>query len=160
MEYLAMIGSDPRLGGDFLLKCPFIKTDAGRSTSKRPRQSNDCTVRALALAADAEYDTAYDTLAEAGRKCARGFDFRTWAKTAEFNGYRFTWTSFPAVKDKIRETPVTFALAHSQGRFILRCSKHVLVCIDGTVMDVTQYQGVMGLEYRCVYAAWHVVKQP
>lgn len=59
-------------GKPYLLSYPWICTDAGRSQSKRPRQSNDCTVRALALALDCPYDQAYDTLKTAGRIASRG----------------------------------------------------------------------------------------
>lgn len=38
----------------------WVKSDAGRSESRRPRQKNDCTVRALALALELRYDDAYD----------------------------------------------------------------------------------------------------
>lgn len=157
MSYLCMLGSHPQYGGDYRLRVPFVETDAGRGSSRRPRQSNDCTVRALALAAGAEYDIAYDTLAAAGRKCGRGFHFRAWAKAEAFGGYRFNWLACPAIKGRLRETPVTFALAHSQGRFILRCAKHVLACVDGVVMDMSKNQGPMGLENRCVYGAWELV---
>lgn len=151
-----MMGSHPSFGGPYRLRCDFKQTDAGRSTSRRPKQSNDCTVRALASACDVEYDHAYDMLAQAGRKSGHGFDFRSWSKDIDFAGYRFQWMSFPAIKGRLRETPVTFAIAHKEGRFVLRCAKHVLACVDGVVMDETQHQGPMGLENRCVYGAWHV----
>ena len=143
---LAMIGS--REGERFLFTVPFDQHDAGRSTSKRPRQTNDCTVRALASAAGAEYDRVYDTLAAAGRKGARGFDIRTWAKRAEFNGYRFAWLGFPAVKGMWRVNPVLFALKFPEGRFILRTAKHVIACVDGRISDTTN-----AIEGRCVYGA-------
>lgn len=49
----------------------YVRCDAGRSASRRPRQKNDCTVRALALARGLTYDEAYDTLKAAGRGLRR-----------------------------------------------------------------------------------------
>ena len=41
--------------------------DGGRSQSKRPKQKNDCTVRALAVSAQMSYDDAYTILKKYGR---------------------------------------------------------------------------------------------
>ncbi len=60
------------------LAYPWVCTDGGRASSSRPRQRNDCTVRALAIAGGLSYDDAYDLLKEAGRKCSRGFQFSAW----------------------------------------------------------------------------------
>lgn len=145
-DQIAFIGC--RNGERFLFTVPFDKHDAGRSLSRRPRQSKDCTVRALATAASAPYDVAYDALMKSGRKAARGFDIRAWARTAEFNGFRFAWLSFPAVKGQWRVNPVTFALAFPQGRFILRVAGHVLACVDGRVSDICKSS-----QNSCVYGA-------
>lgn len=122
----------------------FKKSDAGRSASRRPRQSNDCTVRAYALAAGIAYDEAYDLLAEAGRKSGRGFGFR---KFIEAKGY--VWIGFPAVKGERRMNPYRFAAEHPHGRFILKTAKHVFPVIDGVILD-----DVPPRLDRCVYGAW------
>lgn len=152
MTELAITGS--RNGQHFVQRCRFLKTDAGRGASRRPRQSNDCTVRAIALAAGLPYDAAYDRCAEEGRRCGRGMHLKDWLPVATVNGYRFVWTPCPAVKGEWRENPVTFANRHPSGRFILKLAKHVLACVDGVVMDTTEHQGPMGLGWRCVYGAW------
>lgn len=146
----ACIGS--RDGERFLFTAPFDQHDAGRSQSRRPKQTSDCTVRALATSAGAAYDDAYEALLGAGRKAGRGFNFRAWAKTNSFNGYRFVWVAFPAVKGMWRVNPVTFALACPEGRFILRTSKHVLACVNGRISDTSR-----GAEASCVYGAWVLV---
>lgn len=151
-ETFAFVGSR---GGSFLFVVPFDLTDAGRSTSRRPRQSNDCTVRALARTTGAAYDDAYDALMKGGRKAGRGFNFRAWAKGREFNGYRFEWIGFPAVKGFWRVNPVTFALMFPEGRFILRTAKHVLACVDGRISDLGR-----GAENSCVYGAWKLAEIP
>ena len=130
---------------------PFVPTDGGRAASKRPRQRNDCTVRALALACGVTYDSAYDELAEAGRRCGRGFEFGTWAGTAHFAGRTFRWIGFPAVKGQQRMNPAGFADQHPRGRYILKTAKHVLACVDGMLHDTAAPD-----PGRCVYGAWAV----
>lgn len=46
-------------------------TDGGKSTSKRNKNKNDCTVKAIAIAFGMPYDQAYDAMASAGRQCSR-----------------------------------------------------------------------------------------
>lgn len=67
-------------GHAYGLAYPWLPSDAGRSASRRARQRNDCTVRALAMVHEMPYDQAYDLLAAAGRKCGKGFQFKTWMK--------------------------------------------------------------------------------
>lgn len=57
---------------------PIIKlnyTDAGRSTSKRPKQNNDCTVVCFAVLFNLPYDEAFDILNKQGRQNNKGFHF-------------------------------------------------------------------------------------
>jgi hypothetical protein len=153
IEGLTNIASIGCLGQEYLHAAPLKFSDGGRSKSRRPRQKNDCTVVALANATGADYDTCYDTLAKAGRKCSRGFSFRVWAKTARFEGWSFREMSFPAVKGMRRVNPASFALKHTEGRFILKVSKHVMACVDGVIVDAYRSAGD-----RCVYGAWELVR--
>lgn len=134
----------------FCLSYPAILTDGGRAGSKRPRQKNDCTVRALALALDLAYDDAYDRLADAGRKCARGFAFPKWMNQQPWA----TKMSFPAVKGMPRMNPATFVKQFPQGRFICQVAKHVLVVLDGVVYDAFENR-----PDRCIYVAWAIVSE-
>jgi hypothetical protein len=125
----------------------WVKTDAGRSESQRPRQKNDCTVRALASARGLTYDEAYDELKQAGRKCGRGFAIQVWLNAQP-------WAlklPFPAVKGERRMNPVTFVAQFPLGNFICRSSKHVFAVIDGKVLDEVKIRGD-----RCIYTAWRV----
>jgi hypothetical protein len=130
----------------------FRLSDAGRATSKRPKQHNDCTVRALSTACSISYDEAYELLAKAGRKCGRGFHFRAFALAAEVAGYKFRWVPFPAKKGHPRMRPGSFTQEFPDGRFILRTAKHVMACVDGTIFDSFQPN-----DNRCVYGAWQLV---
>jgi len=129
------------------LPFPTILTDAGRLQSKRSRQSNDCTVRALATVLAVPYDSAYDFLASKGRRSGRGFKL-----SSVVDGQRWaTKTPFPARKGEPRMNLGTFVATHTEGRFIAKCAKHVIAIVDGVVFD----------EYpprpdRCVYTAWAI----
>lgn len=129
------------------LEYSWICTDGGRASSTRPKQKNDCTVRALAIARNLPYDEAYDLLRNAGRKCSRKFDFVKWMDTQPWS----TKISFPAVKGQRRMTPAQFCRDFPKGTFILRVTNHVLVVKDGFVYDAFENR-----PDRCVYACWSV----
>lgn len=131
----------------------FIATDAGRLLSRRPRQRNDCTVRALVSACGVPYDDAYDLLSEAGRKSGKGFEFRSWAdRSGSCGGFRFVWIPFQAVRGERRMDPARFAVSHPHGRYVLKTAKHVIACVDGKVHDEERPRAG-----RCVYGAWELV---
>lgn len=123
------------------------ETDAGRSLSKRPKQSNDCTVRALALARSLPYDAAYDLLAAVGRKSWRGFALDEWLKSQSWA----TKMAFPAIKGQRRMNPATFCQQFPKGIFICRVAKHVFTVIDGVVHDTFASR-----PDRCIYTAWRI----
>jgi hypothetical protein len=151
VRLLDAIGS--RDGEQYLHVVELRLTDAGRSSSRRPKQRNDCTVRALATVTGLPYDEVYDAVAKAGRKSARGFDLMGWArKGGTLGGFRFVWESYPATPGYPRVNPVTFALKRRTGRYILRVSKHVVACVDGVVYDDHKLNG-----HRCVYGALKAV---
>ena len=132
---------------------PFVYNDAGRLQSKRSKQKNDCTVRALALSAEADYDVAYDLLKDRGRKASRGFLFPNRASDDCALGYKFIWQSFPAVKGQKRMNPERFAKEFPNGVYICRTAKHVYVVRDGVANDIFQNR-----PDRCIYGCWKVVK--
>lgn len=126
---------------------PFQLNDAGRSTSKRPKQKNDCTVRAVALARALPYDTAYELMAEEGRKSGTGFDLVKWLDNQD-------WAkkiAFPAVKGQKRMNPVSFTETYPKGIYICRVAKHVFTVIDGAVMDTEKPRSNC-----CIYTAWFI----
>lgn len=129
-------------------------TDAGRSDSKRPKQRNDCTVRALTLVAEIPYDEAYDYLAKRGRKCSRGTFFPKRRGDDSAFGLAFIWQSFPAEKGKRRMNIGDFCEAHPTGTYIARTAKHVFAVIDGVVYDAHRQA-----PYRCVYGCWKVLTE-
>lgn len=126
---------------------PWAYSDAGRAASRRPRQGNDCTVRALAIARGLSYDEAYDLLAHAGRRSGQRLNLGPWLSEQ-------AWArkiAFPAVKGQPRMTPPSFCTRFAQGRFICKAAKHVFAVVDGVVYD-TEPVG----DRRCIYTAWRI----
>lgn len=141
-----------------IIPTKFVKTDAGRSGSRRPKQTNDCSVRALALAAGITYDEAYDFLAAKGRQSGRGFNLRrtlnAHAMTHEpLLGHRIIKHSFPAVSGFPRMKVGTFCMEYTNGRFITNQAKHMAAVIDGYLHDEEWNC------FRCVYNAFEFVKE-
>lgn len=126
----------------------YTYSDGGRAASKRPRQKNDCTVRAYAIAFGIPYDPAYDTLSDAGRKCSSGFDINEFLN----NHPRAEKISFPAVKGRERMNPMAFYERFGdKGTYICRTAGHVYAVVNGVVHDTHAPRGD-----RCIYAAWKI----
>jgi hypothetical protein len=137
---------------------PFVKTDGGRSQSKRSRSKidrGDCTVRAVAIACGITYDEAIDALNPdgSGTSIADGqFLFNHIMSNRTINGWRFEWVGFPAVKGQPRMNPPTFSKQFPIGRFICSEAHHVVACIDGV-----RYDTKPTYPRRCIYGAWQLV---
>ena len=127
---------------------PHQTNDGGRSTSRRPKQKNDCMVRALALVCGIPYDTAYDWFAAQGRRCSRGTSVKAFDTPSLF-GHRLEKLSFHAVAGERRMNPVTFAERYKTGKYIVRVAKHVFAFIDGVAYDIHEER-----DDRCIYVAW------
>jgi len=137
-------GFDPRRGGYFGLEYQWVFNDGGRAGSKRPRQNNDCTVRALAISFNRDYDDVYDELKTAGRKCSRGFFFTDWAKE-----HVLVRTTKPAVKGECRYCLSDFCRDHPKGIYIIQVARHVFAVVNGVVQDTFRER-----PDRCVYSFW------
>ena len=131
---------------------PWVESDGGRALSKRPKQKNDCTVRAVALVFSLSYDKAYEMLKSAGRKSHDGFYINEWADEVLINGKRLRWQPFQAIKGQKRMNPVTFAQQFNKGRWIVRTAGHVFAFIDGVA-----YDDIREPDGRCIYGAWELV---
>lgn|ERR1017187_71118 len=136
----------------------FQFNDAGRSQSKRPKQSNDCTVRALALAFNLDYDAAYDFLAKEGRECSRGFFIREFLDEICLNdrilfGLKLKRISFPAISGQPRMNVKRFCNQFYQETFLLRMSKHVAVVREGILLDTHDCRN----GEKCVYLAYQIL---
>lgn len=129
----------------------LCETDAGRGQSRRPRQKDDCTVRALSIARGLAYDAAYDLLKSAGRKSHRGFGLKKWLEGQPWAER----VSFPAVAGESRMNIAAFCQSHPTGTWIVRVAKHVFCVRSGVVHDDFEQSPL-----RCVYSAWAIDKAP
>jgi len=135
-----------------------ISDDGGRSESKRPKQKNDCTVRATALTFGIPYDEAYDAMKNAGRKCSDGtprtISLKVWNDLAEKFNKKIIKHSFVGIKGEQRMYVAAFCVLHTNGKFIINQAGHHAAVIDGYLHDinVTAY----GLQ-RCVYNAFQII---
>ena len=139
----------------------FITDDAGRSCSRRAKQSNDCTVRALAKACSLNYDTAYDYLTDNGRVCSKGYFLNhhldiTAKRDSLIFGYKVRRLPFPAVKGQERMNIWRFLEQYNNGIYIIRVSKHMATIINGYLYDDKFFSRD---PFRCVYTAYQLIKQ-
>jgi len=137
-----------------LLEIPVVVTDGGRHKSKRPKQHNDCTVIALAVALKVPYDAAYDILKNAGRRPNDGFftasymNRQKWCKTLK--------TGIGVQKFS------TFFQKHPIGTFLLIVLEswetgrtHAVTLRDGTLYDCLN--GDITVEGK-ILNAWKVIE--
>jgi hypothetical protein len=126
----------------------FIQDDAGRAKSKRPKQRNDCTVRALSTILTRPYDEVFDLLADAGRKSSKPFDLEAWARKntiVDGAGYqRYFWLDkMPYTKPKAgpgtRYRIWDFLKDRSTGPYIVSSASHVFAVYGGEMHDDTPW---------------------
>lgn len=135
----------------------FHMADGGRSTSKRPKQKQDCTVRALALATGVSYDVAYDFLMSWGRVSSQKFKMVDFLREAERSDitildHHLVRHVFLAVKGKKRMSVGEFPKGHPTGKYIICQAKHVSAVLSGVVCDEEWNPE------RCVYTAYEFVR--
>lgn len=109
-------------------------------------ESNDCTVVALALAAQIHYKDAWSRFAISGRCNCRGFHFDNWARKQEgktINGYQL----------------VRVSNWEPTGRFIVtiqvsRTAGHAFAVIDGKALDLVKIRPNVRIK-----SVWKLVRQ-
>lgn len=132
---------------------PFVKFDAGKMLSRRPKNKDDCTVVAMAAVLCLPYDRAFEMMRMAGRKSSRKFDFTSWAEAEakKIDGVFKYGKTFPAVKGEPRMTIKAFLQQCPTGVYVISTAKHVAAVINGVVY--AQFQEHTN---RCVYRCWRV----
>ena len=132
-----------------LIPIKFIYSDAGRSTSKRSKQRNDCVIRSIALAFNQSYDDIYDRMKEMGRECGRGTQKVIWQ---EWLNTQTKKISFPAIKGQPRMFLKKLINEYNCGIYLIHTAKHLTVCKNGIIYD-TSYPD----ENKCVYNIWLII---
>ena len=132
----------------------LTKTDGGKLQDGFEHETNDCGVRALAIAANLGYTKAHELLKAEGRRDRKGTK-QSWIEIAlgkadivfdkivpglVITGY----ASYrkPTLTDTIRQ--------YSTGRYILITNRHGLALIDGIVHDAGQISGPR-TQVRAIY---------
>lgn len=127
----------------------FARDDGGRSESRRPKQRNDCAVRAYAIATGRPYDEVYDRFSLGGRRASEGTDKAFTA--ALFRLECWDELTFPAVKGRRRMNPPSFVASYPEGRWIVSTAKHLTAVVDGVWRDEFAPD-----QDRCIYRAWRM----
>lgn len=121
-----------------------LSVDRGVTCSS---ESNDCTVRSLANAADVPYDVAHRVLKKHGRKDRRGATFKTLHAAYEECGFRLVKvcgdgkrSRFAAQHTAARWVDgITFGkLVESlppYGEYIINVTGHAVAVVNGKVID-------------------------
>lgn len=131
----------------------YFYNDGGRSASRRKKQKNDCTVRAVAIAWNLNYDYAYDFLAENGRECGRKFSLtKLFDKNPILMNRKLTKQTFPAVAGQLRMNVERFCQVYREGVYVIKMAKHVAVVKNGILYDMESCRNGQA----CVYSSYKI----
>jgi hypothetical protein len=133
---------DNMSASDRAYNVPHVQTDAGRSLCER----RDCTVRALAIAAEIPYADAHAALELAGRKHGQGA--RMVEALAKLQPLFNIETIFPSYDTR---TLGRFVKEFPNGRYLCRISRHCFAVVDGVVHDLA----ILGSRVR-ITNVWRV----
>lgn len=112
----------------------------------RSDETNDCTVRALASAADIPYDVAHRVLKKHGRKDRKGATFKTLHAAYEECGFRLVKVCGDGKRSRFaaKHTDanwvdgITFGKLVDQltyGEYIINVTGHAVAVVNGKVID-------------------------
>jgi len=116
-----------------MAKHQLVTTDSGRISSGYFYERNDCTVRALALAAKIPYAEAHSHLKAHGRKAGKGVMHKPLV--AAYDKYVGEHHRTSVYKRDL-PTVAAFITAHPVGTFIVNVRGHVFALIDGLQHDL------------------------
>ena len=116
-------------------KAPTVTTDGGLAESGIVDRNN-CTVRALAIAANVPYKFADEIATKAGRKRNKGMHTFKLMQHASISGIK---SQSSGLGRSI--TVARFLQLNPQGRFVCRISKHAFAVVDGVIHDQSRAIG-------------------
>ena len=111
-----------------------------KMVADRMGETNDCTVKALAITAGISYEDAHALMASVGRKTGKGANgemiLKALSKTLNVT---LTPKNVKTCKGEYgkRLTPNVFARMHPKGKFYCITRNHALAIVDGKVEDWT-----------------------
>ena len=133
----------------------YVYDDGGRTTAGYCGNARDCVVRAIAIAAERDYQLVYDEIhrlgqAERPKRGVKRSAPRTGVRKVTIRRYlaSLDWIWTPTMR--IGTTRLRAADLPA-GRLVVQVSKHLTAVIDGVIHDTADPQrgGT-----RCVYGYW------
>lgn len=115
-------------------KAAYNKQQNEKLYSQHIRETNDCTVRALATSTGMNYCDAYETLKAAGRKENGGlgwFKFESVLKAAGLRKVQGHWKSF----FKLQTVASFLETCDKDATYVLRTSGHTFTVKHATVQE-------------------------
>lgn len=106
----------------------LIYNDGGLQGSGHGKESNDCTVRALAISLGIRYDSAHRLLEVYGRQDGQCYQFYRWICGV---GQHL----FNQVEQQKLITVATFLKQHQAGVFICGMAGHIFTIVNGAIHD-------------------------
>ncbi len=116
--------------------------------------SKDCMIRAVVNVTGKSYSEVHKIMYKHGWRATRKKSKDNWelqiTKTLEELGFEWCKEVYQAIKGEKRMNIERFVRENSNGKFILRVSKHVTALIDGKIHDTwCKFD-------KCVYFIWKV----
>ncbi len=134
-ELLNNMGYNPKPRKQYKPRKEIPPTDLYRKLNTKSNEigeENDCTVIALAIALNIQYEDAHAALELAGRKTMSGASWYTLFKAIDILDYKLDEVRKPEEIKTIKKAEEYFK---EKGHYILDTSKHVAAMIDGVVHD-------------------------
>ena len=119
----------------------FEFNDGGRAAAGYKGRAGDCTVRAIAIATEQDYQAVYDALWDLNRQAKKGpgdtspRDGNTSTKTIRAYMASLGWTWVPTMQIGSGTTVHLRADELPGGRLVTRLSRHMCAVIDGVIHD-------------------------
>lgn len=153
-------------GKQRIVKMPFVYDDGGRMASGYKGKTNDCAVRAVAIAAQKPYREVYEELHKfqkeygkvrrdknakdikrRGASPRKGIYRKILRSYLENLGWRWIPTTGIGIGCKIHLRPGELP----DGRLIVKVSRHITAVINGVIHDTHECDRDCT---RCVYGFW------
>ena len=99
-------------------------------------RTGDCVIRSFCKYWDVDWLTAFDRLVPAARKRQENLGLLLQCADGDMEDLGLVWHSIPITKGKKRMTVEQFTKRHSEGRYILKISNHVVAVKDGWYWDI------------------------
>ena len=114
----------------------FQLNDGGKNSSKHLDERNDCTVRAVAIAFDIDYNLAHSTLKKLGRIDKKCFSLHALLKEEKFKGKKIE-----RITAARRMTVKTFLDQHTtpNGIYVVRINGHAFAVKEQAVHDTWKF---------------------